>query len=44
MSFIGNIGFDVVLLSAMATIVTREALIVVLPDRIAGPEGWLIKV
>ncbi len=33
---------DQIVLSLMTTIALREALILLLPDRIAGPDGWLI--
>ncbi|SDW62982.1 hypothetical protein [Celeribacter indicus] len=36
------ITFDELALAIMTTIAIRELLIVVLPDRIAGPGGWLI--
>ena len=36
------ITFDQLALAVMTTIAIREALIVCLPDRIAGPNGWLI--
>ena len=38
----GSISFDQIALAAMATIAFREALIVCLPNHIAGPGGWLI--
>ena len=42
MSLIANISFDQILVSLMATIALREAMILFLPDDIAGPAGWLI--
>lgn len=36
------ITFDQLALAIMTTIAIREALIASLPDRIAGPGGWLI--
>ncbi|MGB5556611.1 MAG: hypothetical protein WBN04_01225 [Paracoccaceae bacterium] len=37
-----TITFDQIALAAMACIALREAMIMVLPDEIAGPGGWLI--
>jgi hypothetical protein len=37
-----TITFDQLAMSVMTVIAIREAMIVVLPDRIAGPNGWLI--
>ncbi len=36
------ITFDQLALAVMTTIAIREVMIVTLPDRIAGPGGWLI--
>ena len=36
------ITFDQIVLALMATISLRELLILFLPDRIAGPGGWLV--
>jgi len=36
------ITFDQVALAAMACIGLREAMIIMLPDTIAGPGGWLV--
>jgi hypothetical protein len=36
------ITFDQLALAAMACIALREAMIMLLPDEIAGPGGWLI--
>lgn len=36
------ITFDQIALAAMACIALREAMIMLLPDDIAGPGGWLI--
>lgn len=36
------ITFDQVALAAMACIGAREAMILLLPDTIAGPGGWLV--
>lgn len=36
------ITFDQLALAIMTTIAIREAMIVTLPDHIAGPGGWLI--
>lgn len=37
-----TITFDQVAMSVMTVIAIREAMIVLLPDHIAGPKGWLI--
>lgn len=37
-----SITFDQVALAAMACIGFREVMILVLPDTIAGPGGWLV--
>ena len=39
-----NLTPDTLLVSLMATIAIREALIILLPRSVAGPEGWLIRV
>ena len=39
---IATITFDQLVLSAMACIALREAMIMFLPDEIAGPGGWLV--
>jgi len=36
------VTFDQVALAAMACIGLREAMILTLPDTIAGPGGWLV--
>jgi len=38
----GTITFDQIALAAMACIAVREAMIMFLPDYIAGPGGWLV--
>ena len=35
---------DLLLTSLMASIAVRELLIILLPDSIAGPKGWLIRI
>ena len=35
---------DLLLTTAMASIAVREFLIILLPDSVAGPEGWLIRI
>lgn len=35
---------DLLLTSLMASIAVREFLIVLLPDSVAGPKGWLIRI
>lgn len=42
MTFLTSVTADQIVISLMATIALREAMILFLPDRIAGPEGWLI--
>ncbi len=37
-----GITADQIVISLMAVIALREVLITLLPDRIAGPDGWLI--
>jgi len=37
-----TITFDQIALAAMACIAIREAMIVFLPDQVAGPGGWLV--
>lgn len=39
-----SITFDQIVLAAMTCIAVREAMIMFLPDHIAGPGGWLIDV
>ncbi|SIO05394.1 hypothetical protein SAMN05444722_0251 [Rhodovulum sp. ES.010] len=40
--WISTITFDQIAFSLVAVAVLREAMILALPDRIAGPGGWLI--
>ncbi len=42
MEFLGQISFDEIVSSLLACLVLREVMILALPDRIAGPGGWLI--
>ncbi|MFZ5751545.1 MAG: hypothetical protein ACOY5U_10810 [Pseudomonadota bacterium] len=42
MSFLSQISFDEIAASLLVCLVLREVLILALPDRIAGPGGWLI--
>ena len=37
-----TLSFDQIALAVMATVALREVMIFALPDRIAGPGGWLI--
>ncbi|WP_417254006.1 hypothetical protein [Celeribacter sp.] len=37
-----DVTFDQLAMAIMTTIAIREAMIVTLPDYIAGPGGWLI--
>ncbi len=36
------ISFDNICMAAITCLVIREAMILGLPDRVAGPGGWLI--
>lgn len=42
MSFLSQISFDEIAASLLLCLVLRELLILGLPDRIAGPGGWLV--
>jgi hypothetical protein len=42
MSLFSQISFDDVLCSLLVCIALREVMVLALPDRIAGPGGWLI--
>jgi hypothetical protein len=42
MSFLSQISFDDILCSVLVCIALREVMIFALPDRVAGPGGWLI--
>ncbi|MCU9846949.1 hypothetical protein OEZ60_02930 [Defluviimonas sp. WL0024] len=42
MGFLSQISFDEIVASILACLILRELMIVGLPDRIAGPGGWLI--
>ena len=33
---------DQVILATMAVLALREAMVLLLPDRVAGPGGWLV--
>lgn len=44
MTLFGDLSFDLLVVSLLATVAIREMLIIVLPDTIAGPEGWLIRI
>lgn len=39
---LSTITFDQIAMAVMATIALREAMIIVLPNSVAGPGGWLI--
>jgi hypothetical protein len=43
MTLLQNITFDMVLMSLATVLLIREALIVVLPDTLAGPQGKFIR-
>jgi len=42
MTTLATVTADQIVISLMATIALREALILLLPDHVAGPHGWLI--
>ncbi|MFM2356940.1 MAG: hypothetical protein RLZZ528_2676 [Pseudomonadota bacterium] len=42
MSLLSQISFDELVGSLVVCLVLREIMILALPDRIAGPGGWLI--
>lgn len=42
MEFLGSISFDEIVGSFVGCLILREVMILALPDRIAGPGGWLI--
>lgn len=42
MQFLSQISFDEIVASFLVCLVLREVMILALPDRIAGPGGWLI--
>lgn len=42
MSTIFQMSFDSIIGSLIACLIVREVMILALPDRIAGPGGWLI--
>jgi len=42
MTMIAQISFDEIIGSLIACLILREVMIFTLPDRIAGPGGWLI--
>lgn len=42
MEVFGFISFDSIVMSAITCLAIREVMLAFLPDRIAGPGGWLI--
>lgn len=42
MDILAHISFDEIVGSFLACLILREIMILALPDRIAGPGGWLI--
>jgi len=42
MTILNQISFDEIAAAAMACLIIRELMILALPDRIAGPGGWLV--
>ena len=43
MTLFTQVTFDQVVLAVVACVAIREAMIMFLPDRIAGPDGWLVR-
>lgn len=42
MDWLSTISFDQIGLSFLTVFFVRETLVFILPDHIAGPEGWFI--
>lgn len=42
MSLLTQVSFDNILSSLLVCLILRQVMIVILPDRVAGPGGWLI--
>lgn len=42
MEFLSQFSFDEIVGSFLVCVALREAMILMLPDQIAGPGGWLI--
>lgn len=42
MEFLNSITFDQIALSLMTLGLLREAMIITLPNAVAGPGGWLV--
>ena len=42
MSALLSVSFDTLVMSAITCLILREVFLVTLPDRVAGPGGWLI--
>jgi hypothetical protein len=42
MTFVSQISFDDLMGSLLVCLVVRQMMILVLPDRMAGPGGWFI--
>jgi hypothetical protein len=42
MGWMATITFDQIALSVLAVCVLRSAAVAFLPDRVAGPGGWLV--
>lgn len=43
MSLFHTVTADQVIIAIIATVALREAMVLMLPDSIAGPEGWLVR-
>ena len=39
---LATLSFDQIAMAAMTVLALREVMIATLPDRIAGPNGWLV--
>lgn len=42
MDILHMISFDMLAMSMITCLVLREVFVVALPDRVAGPGGWLV--
>lgn len=43
MSWLATVSADQIIVAFIATVALREALVLMLPDSVAGPAGWLIR-
>lgn len=42
MSFLSQVSFDDIVASLLVCLILRETFVLVLPDHVAGPGGWLV--